>query len=195
MRNFIHFIWLLCCGTVLFASCHKKVTENAAAGQVDTTKGTYFSLRQFADDQFHTYHGYPFGFVRIHVVGDVKDSDVENTANVDWGFILKTFFAADIGEKKYLGRYNFNLFEDDMTATRNFLYEAKDASLYTQKLLISADQLNNRVRSIYIETEKHETFSSETQKLLYEPTKLIQIHRTEKNWFHTKNELIEYRFM
>ncbi len=196
MRNKILVIGLIAGVALMFSACHKKINENTPAEKIDSSKGTYFSLRQFTADQLHTYHGYPFSFVRTTTVNGVKDSDVESINTVDWGYILKTFFEADIGQYKYLGKYKFTLFEDDLTATRNFLYEAKDPELFTQKLMISADQLNNKIRSIYIETQKRSSYTEETQKLLYNPEKVIQIQHFEKSALgKAKDIVVEYRFM
>ena len=162
----------------------------------DTSGGSYYSIRQFAEDQFQTYSGYPFSFRKITTYNGKKDTVAENADNIDWKFILNTFLASDISDKKYLGKYSFTMFEDDASQTRNFLYEANDKDLYTRKLQISADQFNSKIRSIYIETEKHSILQDESQKLLYKPTKVIQIQKFEKNVIgNEKTTITEYEFL
>jgi hypothetical protein len=196
VRTFLYFAGILLYSLTLLPACRKKNAEKNSKVFIDSSKGTYFSIRQFTADQMKTYHGYPFSFIKTTTINGTTDSSIENMNTMDWGFIFKTFFAADIGEYRFLGKYRFTLFEDDATATRNFLYEAKDDSLYTQKLQISADQLNNKIRSIYIETAKHAGFTDEEGKLYYNPEKKIQIQHYEKSSMgKAQSSVIEYRFM
>jgi len=61
---------------------------------------------------------------------------------------------------------------------------------------ISADATNNRVRSIYIETQKSGKWSSKSQKLFYMPLKVISVQEFEKSFLSSPKELrIEYRFL
>ncbi len=190
------FSGILLCGLLLCSACSNKTEENAAADKFKNVKGTYFSLRQFLLDQFHTYHGAPYTFNKYTTTNGVRDSALENIYTVDWGYIFKTFLEADIGYKKFLGKYNFTQFGDDATHTVNFLYEAKDPSLFTQKLQVTADNTTNRIRSIYIETQKSSSFKEETQKLYYSPIKVIQIQQFEKSTGgKSESVMTEYRFM
>ena len=111
---------------------------------------------------------------------------------MDWKSILQPFFASDISDKKYLDQYNFSLFEDDVTDTRTLMYEAKDTKLFTKLLQIVTDQENNKITSIYVETEKN----GKLQKLLYAPVKLIQIQEFETSVIGNDKALkVEYFFL
>lgn len=172
---------------LLIASCKK--AENVA---VDTSGATYFSITQFTVDQFHTFGGQPYTLHKVVTLNGKTDSSFESAFSMDWASVLKPFLASDISDKKYLDRYNFTLFEDDITDTRNFFYEAKDPKLFTKKLQISSDALNNKIQSIYIETEKN----GKVQKLFYKPVKLIQIQEFESSFLgKDKNLKVEYYFM
>ncbi len=173
---------------LLIASCKK----DAHSPTADTSGGTYFSIIQFADDQFHTFGGQPYTLHKIVTLNGKVDSSLESALTMDWAAVLKPFFASDISDKKYLDRYHFSMFEDDITDTRNFFYEAKDPDLFTKKLQISSDALNNKIQSIYIETEKN----GKVQKLFYKPVKLIQIQEVESSFLgKDKNLKVEYYFM
>lgn len=158
--------------------------------------GTYFSIVQFTLDQWNTHHGQPYGMQKMAYMNGKTDSALINAYNLDWGAVFKVFFATDISDPKYLGQYNFSMFEDNATTTRNFFYEAKNDELFTRKFQVSADQFTDKVRSIYIETEKKTRWGTVTQKLLYIPLKVISIQEFEWSGGNKPKELrIEYRFL
>lgn len=73
---------------------------------------------------------------------------------------------------------------------------AKDADLFTQKLLLTVDQEHMRVKGIYIETFKKTAIDEVTQKLYYSPMKKIQIQWNEKKVLGDKKHTVqEYEFM
>lgn len=169
--------------------------QKAAPVPATADKGTYFSIKQFTQDQWNTFHGEPITLVKTVTENGKTDSSYVNAYNMDWGWVFKLFFASDISDKKFLDHYNFNMFADDNTATMNLYYEAKDKNLFTRKLMISADQNNRKIKSIYIETEK-DGWSSFSQKLYYLPMKLIQIQEYKKPFIGPAKETVtEYRFL
>lgn len=183
MKNYLLFTLLL-----LTVSCKKKETNN----EPNTANGNYFSIMQFAQDQFHLLWGQPYTFQKIVTLNGKSDSTFEKATDVDWATVLKPFFESDISDKKYLDQYNFTMFEDNTTETRNFFYEAKNKKLLTQKLQVTADLYNNKISAIYIETEKN----GKVQKLYYAPKKLIQIQEFETAFLgKDKNLKVEYYFM
>jgi hypothetical protein len=186
--NYITFIAL----SIIAFGCKQKPQQQ---DQVTADKGTYFSIKQFVQDQWNTFHGEPITFIKTVTENGKTDSSYVNAYNLEWGEIFKIFFASDISDKKYLNHYDFSMFEDDGTATRNFYYEAKDKDLFTRKLMISADQTNNKIRSIYIETQK-DGWTSYSQKLYYAPMKVIQIQESKKPFIgHIKETVTEYHFL
>ena len=177
----------------LFISCKpsKKEEKTAPAGGPG-----YFSIAQFISDQWNTHRGQPYGMQKVVYMNGKVDSSMISAFDVDWGPIFKTFIATDISDLKYLDRYSFSEFADDATMTHNFFYEAKEESLFTRKLHIAADDVNHRVRSIYIETSKNGKWSNFSQKLFYMPMKVISIQEFE--WAETgptKELRVEYRFL
>jgi hypothetical protein len=177
----------------LFAACRPPVNKPADV----TAEGPgYFSIAQFITDQWNTHRGQPYGMQKVVYMNGKVDSSLISAYDVDWGPIFKTFIETDISDLKYLDRYTFSEFADDATMTHNFFYEAKEESLFTRKLHIAADDVNHKVRSIYIETSKNGKWSNFSQKLFYMPMKVISIQEFE--WAQTgpKKELrVEYRFL
>ena len=183
---------ILLAGLVIFSSCQK----HAADDRPVVADSAYFSIKQFAADQMHTYYGAPYTLHRISHLDGSLDSTMVTFFNMDWSSILNTFFATDISARKYLGKYSFSMSDDETTGGRGYMYTATDPDIFTRTLQINTDPSNNRITSIYIETAKGDFFGSKSQKLLYVPLRIIQIQETEHNLFRkARNLRIDYRFM
>ena len=179
---------------VLFISCKPK--PKVIVQQDKGENGTYFSINQFVKDQWNTYLGQPYAMLKVTTHNGKADSAYITALTADWGDILKRFFETDISNPKYLGHYDFNMFLDESTDTRNFYYEAKDDTLFTRKLQISAMQQNNKISHIYIETEKKSGTKDIIQHLYYAPMSVIQIQEFNAIATGDKDQLrIEYFFM
>lgn len=152
----------------------------------------YFSVREYASDQFETFWGQPFTMEKSIRFNGKTDTVYLDAYNMEWGQILAAFFKTDIGEPGFIGKYRFQDFEDEITQSRIFLYEAIEASLLTRKLQVSADPFSNKIKSVYIETAE----KGKTGKLLYIPLKLIQIQEYSVSFPGGKKDLrVEYRFL
>lgn len=174
-------------------SCNK--TEESEKADIQET-GTYFSIIEYVKDQWSTYHGQAFAINKRVYLNGKADSTYTNTLDMDWASVFKTFFNTDIGEKKYIGQYEFSQFRDDATMTNNFYYEAKNDKLYTKKLHIMANYYTDRITSIYIEAEKDTRLGTKTVKLFYVPLDVISIQEEETSRTGEKKDLrIEYDFI
>ncbi len=177
---------------IAFCSCAPKNKDKAPVNPGDT----YFSIKQFIVDQWNTYHGQPYSIQKITYLNGKSDTVMLHALSMDWAPIFKVFFETDISDPKYLGRYRFTMFEDNATITNNYYYEAKDDKLFTRKFQISADEFTNKVRSIYVETEKKSRWNTVTQKLFYIPVKTISIQEYEWSTGAEPKEMrIEYHFL
>jgi hypothetical protein len=173
-------------------SCKKKEKKDPYA----EWQGNYFSIRQFALDEWNTFAGEPFVIMKTISEGPKIDTTYTNSDTINWAPIFETFFAAEISDRKYLGQYNFTQFDDNDDGTHNFFYEAKEDDLFTRKLLITIDGYTQMVRGIYVETEKGSLGASTIQKLYYRPMKTIQIQTIEKSLFGSKKHtVVQYDFM
>lgn len=179
--------------SLLYTSCKKK---DEIPDEFKDEKGTYFSINQYILDQWNTFEGEPIFIVKtVRVNGGKVDSSFTNSDTLDWAKIFKTFSETDISDRKFLGKYNFNQFDDNQDMTHNFFYQAKDDEEFTQKLLITIDQYTNRVKGIYIETFKKDFGDETTQKLYYAPLKSIQLQTDDKPWLGTKKHtVVQYDF-
>lgn len=178
---------------ITIVSCKKKQTPAADTKTED--KGGYWSIVQFGQDQWSTFHGQPFSLEKIVTENGKTDSTYLSAFQVDWGAIFKVFFQSDISDRKYIDHYDFSSFDEDVTGTHTFYYEAKDPDLYTRKLQISIDPTTNKIVSIYIETQQSSRYDGLSYKLYYAPMKVIQIQEFDNT--HTKSiqRVTEYRFL
>ena len=190
----LRYLLLPVMAAMIFASCKPK--SKPVIPPVVAEKGTYFSINQFVKDQWNTYLGQPFPLMVVTTRNGKADTAITNAIELDWGSIFKRFFETDISDPKYLGHYDFDMFLDESADTRNFYYEAKDEDLFTRKLQISAMQENNKIHSIYIETERKSGTKDIIQKLFYSPLSVIQVQEFDVLATGDKNQLrIEYFFM
>ena len=178
------------------SSCKKKKKE---AGPDANLTGSYFSIKQFALDEWNTFAHDPFTIVKtVKVNSGATDSSFTNSDTISWAPIFKAFFETDISGRTFLGKYTFTQFDDNQDATHNFFYEAdpEDDELFTRKVLITIDQNNHRVKGIYIETLKKNIMGERTQRLYYSPMKTIQIQTDEKPVVGgNKLTIVQYDFM
>ncbi len=186
------FILLLSLFCLALQSCKKKKEEDPYAD----VKGHYFSIRQFAQDEWQTFHGQAFTILKTVRENKKTDSSYTTSDTLNWGNIFKTFFETEISDRKFLGQYTYSQFDDNQEGSRNFYYKANDDDMFTQKLLITVDQVNNKVRGIYIETFKKTLWGETKQNLYYAPMKTIQIQTDEKPMVGArKYKVVQYYFM
>jgi len=183
-RTISLFLIAIAC-TFSLSSCKEKAFEMFA-----NTKGTYFSINLFIIDEWQTHAGEPISFQKTVKLNGKVDTSYTNVINMDWKSILKIFSATDISDRKFLGKYNFSQFDDNFDNTHNFMYVAEDPNLYTQKLLITMDNATNKVKGIYIETQKSNFWNETHQKLYYAPVRTIQIQQYDKPMLGSKKELL-----
>lgn len=179
---------------ILCVSCKKKEDKS----NLDDVKGNYFSIKQFELDQWNTYSGEPFLILKTVTLNKKTDSSYTNSDTISWAPIFKTFAETDISDRKFLGQYNFNQFDDNQDGTHNFFYQAKEdyEDLFTRKLLITIDQQTNKVKGIYIETYKKYFGGEVTQKLYYAPMKTIQVQTDDRPLLGSKKFTVtEWTFM
>lgn len=171
----------------LGTSCGKKRALAPVPG-MDTTQ-TYFSVRQYIQDQMTVYWGQPYSLNRFETREGKTDSSMVNFYNMEWGPVYAAFLATDISATKYLGHYRFSRFEEGISGNFVLNYEAMEKELYTRSLQITVDPTNNRILSIYIVAAK----DGNSRKLLYIPLKVIQIQESGAGKKH--NYRLEYRFL
>lgn len=179
----------------VFTLCSCKKTVDPKIDPYANINGTYFSIIDFTKDQWATYKGQPFGITKRVTFNGTKDSLMTNAIHLDWASVFKVFFETDLGDRKYLGKYDFSGFADTTSMTKNFIYEANEPKLYTKKLHIIADYFSNKITSIYIEAEKNDRVGTKNVKLFYLPLEKITIHEVEVSKAGKKKDMrVEYDF-
>lgn len=181
--------------TLSLAAC--KEDEKKAEEDYENVSGSYFSVRQYALDQWNMWYGEPFLIVKsVRVNNGGYDSSYTTSDSINWAPIFKSFFATDISDRKFLGKYKFTQFDDPADQTHNFFYEALEDDLYTRKFLITIDQYNQQVRGIYAEAIESSMGDDKIVKLYYKPMKRIQIQETETPMMGEKKHTVtEWEFL
>lgn len=190
-RNLL--VWLVLVSAVLsVSSCQMyKARKPFVNGN-----NIYFPIKQYAAGQIQTFFGTPFSLYQITHFNGVVDTTYTNFLTLDWAPIFQAFNEADITDTAYTNKYDVNMYDDDATGNRGFIYTAKDPNLLTKTLQVSQDPTNNRITSVYIETSKSDFFGSTKKKLLYVPMRVIQIIERRHSLFGRAQDLrVDYRFM
>lgn len=177
-------------------SAKKEPSDQAGQAVQDTVSGdTYFSIRAFFDDQWQTRRDIPYTLLRIVNLDGKIDSSFVALDSTLWSKLRSPFDAADISDKKFIGQYNFDLFDDESSQSSNLNFDAKTPDLFLQKMYITADQFSRKVQSVYIETRTSRDGYTHSQKLSYIPDRIVQIREFEKSMATpAKNLTIEYRY-
>jgi hypothetical protein len=195
------FLICICCLS-LFACKEKQKSSSAEEKttpvvpvKVEDTSARYFSIRDYFNDQWNTRRGSPYTLLKIHQVNGKADSAFVALDSVLWFTMRAPFDAADISDKKFLGLYKFDAFDDESTQTTHLYYESVSPDLYLQKMDISADVFTKRVKSVYLETKSIKEGHQFNQKLQYIPDRIFQVQEFEKiEGQPEKNTKLEYRY-
>lgn len=178
----------------LFA-CKEKQKSGSGEEEKAGEEDTYFSITDYFVDQWNNRRDNPYVLLRIVTLNGKSDSSFVNLDSTLWFGLRAKFDAADISNKKFLGQYKFDMFDDQTTETTHLHYEAKSPELFMQKMDIAADIFTNLVNSVYIETRQEKGNLSRTQKLQYIPDHIFQIQEYERSpGVPEKNLRMEYRF-
>lgn len=187
-------IYLLLLSLGLFSGC-KYIKEKTRLPENKDNEETYFSIKQFLDDQWNLLHDQPILLLRVAEFNGKKDSAYVELDSTVWRNIRKQFDPADISNPRFLGQYDFSYFEENRLNMITLNYTSKNKKLFTKTIDIEMDNHTQRVRSIYIETSRNNRTYMKSQKLTYFPRNLIRIQTFEKSVISKSEELsISYYF-
>lgn len=154
----------------------------------------YFSTVDFFKDQWKSRDNYTYVFAKVTKVnGVVTDSTIVNWSETLFAEIAAPFEKADISDPKFLGKYNIDFIkEEDNTV----MYTANDEDLYTQKIILTFDGENSKVRSLYIETREDGLMNMDKKNLLYLPDNTTQFVEFKKAAMSKSEQIITtYKFL
>jgi hypothetical protein len=181
---------------ILLAAClgsckAKKADQAREADKAREGEPTYFSMRQFVRDQWETYKDQPYTFVKYVFKDGKVDSSYVQAPQLEIGYIMEAFVKTDIGQAKFLDKYDFSVIDEGVSITRTYYYEAKEPDLYTRKLHITTDPTNNKIQSIFVDAIDEDGLAV---KLYYAPQRLIRIQEQKKKAGKLEEVKTEYRF-
>lgn len=171
-----YLLYGLAIGCLFYASCKEKQKSESVENKEPLA--TYFSITAFFTDQWKGREGNPYTLLRVHKHGGKSDSGYAVLDEALWAQLRAWFDPADISDTAFLGKYVFDLFDNDVTESSHLHYEATDTSLFLQKMDIGADIVDDIVKSVYLETRKRENGALHVQKLQYLPDRLFQKQTT-----------------
>lgn len=158
-------------------------------GGGDAEKVARFSVADYAREQWELNYGQPYGIIKRVYFNGTVDSLETNVIQMDWTPVFKVFFETDISDDKYDGKYKLSSYRDTAAKTVNFYYEATDPKVYTRKFQITANDINHKITSLYIEAEKDDRLGTKTVRLLYTPLETISIQEMETSKTGQRKEL------
>ncbi len=179
--------------TTALLSCKKSPPKTATT---DAGKGTYFSMAQFVGDQVSMLHETIYTLEKRVEINGQKDSSIVSIPAENWAPVYAAFLSADIGKPKFLGKYRFSQFDEEITFSNNYVYEALEENLPVRRLMISANAETHRIQSLLAEVETSNFWGSTRKKLYYAPLKVIQIQEWNTALIGAdKTFRAEYRFL
>jgi hypothetical protein len=187
---------------LLFACKEKQksaTTEQKAAPivplKVEDTTQTYFSIRDYLNEQWNLKKDNPYTLLKIVIANGKRDSAFVPFDSANWFAIMKPFYIADIGDKKYLGWYRFDSFEDEAAEEMHIHYEAIAPDTIMRKMDIAANRYSGMVNLVYMETRQKANNEIITRKMTYKRDDFIQVVESEKEEGKPAvQRVIEHRF-
>ena len=177
------------------AACGTKKVERKPPVPADDNPLTYFSMYDFVKDQWEIHRGQPYVLTKFVTKDGKTDSSMVSVFDMDLGSIMQEFIKTDIGDKKFIGKYDFSVVDDASSFTRSYYYEANEPDLYTRTLQITTDPTNGKIKSVFVKASDNKGSPRKSVKLYYSLRKVIQIQELIKPRFGAAKEVkTEYRF-
>lgn len=197
---FFKYLLLLLFVSSLFSCKEKQKSDSANVEKQQEIKQheeteTYFSISDYFADQWEYRRGDPYTLLKLIYSNGKPDSSYVVLDSALWFRLCAPFNAADISAPHFLGKYNFDMFDDQAMEMTYLHYEAKSPDLLMQKMHIGADMYNNKIKTVYMETKLSRPGYIIMQKLQYIPDRSFQIQEYEKPAGYPEKETrTEYLF-
>lgn len=163
--------------------------------KVDDTTQTYFSVKEYLDQQWNLKKDNPYTLLKIVVENGKRDSSFVPFDSTNWFTILQPFYIADIGDKKYLGWYRFDSYKDDDAEEVHIRYEAIAPDTIMRKMDVAANPFSGTVNLVYMETRHQTGQGIISRKMTYKRDDFIQIIESDKKEGKPASDrILEYRF-
>lgn len=125
-----------------------------------------------------------------------KDSSQKTTNQIDWNSIHHLFKEANLYQQVFDKQYSISVIRDTLDPLMTIIYTSINPNNLVQKMSIRALSDNNKINSIYWETNKHGFMSREDKKVLFVVGKTIQIQEFEKKPLSkSKQKITQYNLL
>jgi hypothetical protein len=156
----------------------------------------YPDLNLVVKDYLLEYEKLPNTFLKLEIEKGKKDSSYVKASDIKWEEIHTYFDRANLYQKELDKQYSITVMSDTLNPIMTLLYTSINPKNFTQKLSINAENIDNKIKSIYMETRDNGFFYSEEKKVLYVVGRTLQIQQTTKKPFSAaKKKIIQYIFL
>ncbi len=156
----------------------------------------YPDMNLIVKDYLSEYEKSPHTFLKLDIRNGKKDSSYVKANDINWKEIHSFFNKANLYQKKLDKQYTITVISDTINPIMTLLYTSINPRNYTQKLSINAENIDNKIKSIYLETKDNGFFFSEERKVLYVVGRTLQIQNTTKKPFSASSKIItQYNFL
>jgi len=156
----------------------------------------YPDLTLIQKEYLSPYEKSPNTFLKVEFKNNQKDSSYLKAEQVNWKEINDLFAKANLYQKQLDKQYLITVISDTLSPTMTLLYSSLNPQNYIRKLSINAESTDNKILSIYWETQDEGFYSSEEKKILYVVGKTLQIQQFNKKVLASgKKKIIQYVFL
>ncbi|WP_026898657.1 hypothetical protein [Daejeonella oryzae] len=156
-----YFIVFLCAASLFSCSQNKQTTKKT---------GSYFEVKEFFEKEVKRLQ--KSNPVVTKIVSRNNVSQTKDIRDINWENELSLFIESDINKPAWNDSYKIRV--DGL----NTLYTATDTSLRTRELRIRKDK-DGFIKQVEIQNKTINRLYQSTEKLIYFPDSLYQIHKTQ----------------
>jgi len=186
----VKLIFALLFTSIFFLACKSTTTDNNAAVAGSDSTETYFSIRQFLNNQWTLLKVEPIVFLKIVEEDGKIDSTYVPLDSALFESISAPFIAGDISNPEFVGKYKYSASEDRSMDMIFLQYDALDETLICRNLLISASAESGRIATVYMETQHSSFWSTTIHKMTFTKTDAIVIREFSKSFMMSPDEKI-----
>jgi hypothetical protein len=160
-------------GAVFFSNCKDQKPTTTALEQ--TEKKSYFPVVDFLKGQIHYVDSLPTAILKIVTENNKPDSSYIKRDEFDK--LAQDFILPDLQQDIFEKNFKESSFIDQTTQSATFNYISTDSKLSLQRVdvLATPDELNSKVKSIFLQQTLNKNDTIIVKKLYWQTNKHFQI--------------------
>lgn len=168
----------VCTFLLLLQACKNKPIEYFGESMLN-----YPDMKVIWHDYIEHLQKEQHSILKIEIKNNKRDSAYIQCKDIQWTEIKEIFDKANLYNKNYDKQYDIEVLSDTASPMLKLIYTSLNPQNFTQLLSIQAETFDNKIKSLYFETEDKHWWKSIKQKVLFVNNKTIQIQ-------HISNGLI-----